>query len=351
MNFNGSSLCQKLNVDDSTTSLGALQSAGYSAHGVHQSITLVKNFPCVTVGILCELWPGWVFGFANKTFSVLWIATYGDANHATFLQQTFPEIKVISLTCVQISSLTTPSILACNGPFQGSIPPPFGPLLVFFDWNVRLRKWIGWKILYESISHVTCGGVSDGVFQFKAACKHEAIPNLQWNLPMVQLEPKADIGAILGCRIGGINVTIAPRLPQLNIPVAQLVGHNTYHYRGLYPLINKFAEFLIPCVWARPVPWVRRKLSLEEMLSIYDVPVAFTALLSTAARKRILRQLTVPHKIYSSMVSKLCKGLRVQTTFSSSADMLSTSYEPRSCYGGGRKYRSWGNNHHCLSIG
>ena len=298
---------------------------------------MVKDCPCITVGILCELWPSWVFGFANTTFSVLWIATYGDENHATFLQQNFPEIKVVSLIHIQISSLVTPSILACNGPFHGSIPPPFGPLLVFFDWNVRLRKWFGWKILYESISHVTCGGVSDGVFPFKAACKHGAIPNLQWNLPMVHLEPQADIGAILGCRLGGTSVTVAPRLPQLDIPVAHLVGGNTYHYRGLYPLLTKFANFLIPCVWARPVPWVRRKLSLEEMLSVYDVPLAFTALLSTGAQKRILRQLTVPHKVYSSVVSKLCVGLRVHTTSSSSADMSSAYYETSSCYGGGKK--------------
>ena len=69
-----------------------------------------------------------------------------------------------------------------------------------------------------------------------------------------------------------------PRLPHLTIPTVQSVGGNVYYYRGLYPPLNTFVEFVIPCVWSRPVSWVRRKLSLEEMMSVYDVPVEFIAL-------------------------------------------------------------------------
>ena len=185
---------------------------------MHQTITLVTDRSRITVGIFCDMWPSWVFGFGNKRFAILWIATYGDNNHATFLKQNFPETKVVSLDHIHLSSLAKPSILACNGPFQGSISPLFGPILVLFDWNVRLRRWFGWKIIYESISHVTCGGVSDGVFPFKAACKQGAIPNLQWDLPMVHPEPQADLGAILRCLLGGTSVSEAPRLPNMVIP-------------------------------------------------------------------------------------------------------------------------------------
>ena len=132
------------------------------------------------MGILCETWPSWVFGFAHKQYSILWIARYGDNNHATFLKQIFPGINVDSLAVLPLSSLSKPSILACNGPFRGSISPPFG--------------------------HVTCGGVSDGVFQFKAAYHHTSMPTFQWDLPMVYPEPHADIGAILGYRLGGAPV-------------------------------------------------------------------------------------------------------------------------------------------------
>ena len=61
LNFNGPSLCQDLIVNDSTACSGSLHLAGYSVYGVHQSITLVADCSRITVGILCEIWPSWVF--------------------------------------------------------------------------------------------------------------------------------------------------------------------------------------------------------------------------------------------------------------------------------------------------
>ena len=48
------------------------------------------------------------------------------------------------------------------------------------------------------------------------------------------------------------------------------------------------------------------------MLAVYDVHVALVALLLTVALERILTELTIPHKIYSSAINKLCVGLIVQ---------------------------------------
>ena len=47
------------------------------------------------------------------------------------------------------------------------------------------------------------------------------------------------------------------------------------------------------------------------MLSVYDVPAAFITRLSTGALKRILHQLTIPHKLHLSVVNKLCGDLKV----------------------------------------
>ena len=70
MQFYGPSLCQNLMVDNSTASGGALNSAGYSAYGVHQSITSATMRAQITVGIVCATWPSWVFGFANMRYSI-----------------------------------------------------------------------------------------------------------------------------------------------------------------------------------------------------------------------------------------------------------------------------------------
>ena len=47
------------------------------------------------------------------------------------------------------------------------------------------------------------------------------------------------------------------------------------------------------------------------MLSVYDVPANFITCLSTGALKRILHQLTIPHKLHLSVVNKLCGVLKV----------------------------------------
>ena len=50
----------------------------YSDQGVHRGCQVRGSTNRCTVGIICDVWPSWLFGFQHESFDVLWVGIQDD---------------------------------------------------------------------------------------------------------------------------------------------------------------------------------------------------------------------------------------------------------------------------------
>lgn len=276
----------------------------YAADGVVRGVTTGGEMSRLTCGIVCHSWPTWAYALSHCSFELKWILVV-DGNLFDDINITFPNVKLLSLLHDHLSNIPTVDLVCFNGPMAGlSVPSSLGTLALF-DWKFRNRQhWFDWSFYHSPMSHVACGGVSDyhGFITLGVHCsvqdRFKAPP-----LPFHSSYPQCNLSSLIKCTVQGSHLSSDPGLPKSpSSTSAHSLGRNLYHYKSLYPFGHWKAEFYTPCVFARkPVKLTRRKLSVEELREVLDIP---SGGLQTRSITRLLPTITSPVKVLSAALHK-----------------------------------------------
>ena len=128
--------------------------------------------------------------------------------------------------------------------------------------------------------------------------------------------PVGDLGSILGSKTGGNEFQTAPVLELLAEPVVRMVG-NCCHPRGLFPIRTPDASVIARFVFGSKSKMVKRSLTAEEALQVYDVSPSVYDRWSYASKTLVLSMLRVPLKVLVAVAASLVlvMGLRVRGGF------------------------------------
>ena len=277
----------------------------YAEHGVLQSITPVDDSSTILilVGVIAAQWPGWTISFLQPKFSLIWILIM-DLNWIPIIQVAFPSCLILHIDQVDFNILPQTDIIAFNGPIQPIKTAPSFGCICMFDWNVRLRRWNDWSISTHFVEHAKCGGVSDLVATIKIGIFRRSGRSFCLPSSVTGSYPLSSLASILDHKIHGTEIPIPPRLSTLKCPEVTKVTHGCYHFRGHFPSQVSNPEFLIPCVFAKS-RWVKRRLSVKELLGTYDVPIHIIQLLSTMHQRSLVRSQFTPIKCLSAVVQEI----------------------------------------------
>jgi hypothetical protein len=282
----------------------AFAPAVYARDGVQTRTAMSTPSPLrPRVGIIAQDWPRWLHALSPLHYELLWIVT-DSAHLVSIINHCLPGCRVFSSAKTAWDQLATVQVLFCNGPWKElSFHPPQGVSLVCFDWLFRQPRWLkNWKFQFVDTVHASVGGVSDFRGSFRLGWPISA-QNSPVSPKILHCYPITDVGSILDCKNKGFEVS-QPRLPTLQQPEVKLITHGAHHHRGLFPLSIPDAYFITPCVFSA-THWVKRKLTLEEMLLVHDFPVSLTTKLADRTLKIILPLLIVPLKCHQAVVDSL----------------------------------------------
>ena len=174
-------------------------------------------------------------------------------------------------------------------------------------------RWLGWYFISESIRHAKCGGVSD--FEGTITIGYST-SDLAFSGGFHVESPVGDLGSILGSKTGGNEFQTAPVLELLAEPVVRMVG-NCCHPRGLFPIRTPDASVIARFVFGSKSKMVKRSLTAEEALQVYDVSPSVYDRWSYASKTLVLSMLRVPLKVLVAVAASLVlvMGLRVRGGF------------------------------------
>ena len=292
----------------------SLLKTDYAAHGVLKSVTPIdySNEDTLLVGVIANQWPAWSIPFMHPRFELAWIILL-DIDWVALVRKCFPNILVLHRPVVDFNRLQCTNIVAYNGPLENIARPlPFASICLF-DWNMRFKQWNKWSISTHPVIHTTCGGVSNYSGVIKLAIPQLMTPTFVIPSALLGTYPLADLSSILIHTEHGDNLKAAPQLESLSEPIVKRVTHGSFHPRGLYPISASKPSFLVPCVFS-PSRWVKRSLSREELLGVYDTPVSIVKRLSTRERRLLGLHQIIPVKCLTAYVQGLfLEGTIVRT--------------------------------------
>ena len=278
----------------------------YSDHGVSRSAKSAVG-SSFSVGIICDSWPSWVFGFLHQSFVILWILVKNEF-WVDLLSSCYPSLRFVALSTVE--TLECPQILAVSDGIDEFIPLFQQAQIIICDWEARklgklrcLKKWMSRLMV---LKHSFCGGVSDMEVTFKCFVHPQTTPSFSFDVnTLVEASPLSSLSSILDTKVRGSKLVTKPRLPILTAPKVCLVqDESIYHYKGLFPSGVGSAQFYIPCVF-EPRRWVCRSLQPFEMLRVYDLPVVLEKALSHRQSKLLLGSLSLPCKCATAFTHAL----------------------------------------------
>ena len=273
----------------------------YAAQGVSRSSR--ENLPVrFTVGIICDSWPSWLFGFLHTSFSVIWVLLKNDF-WINVLSECFPSITFhlarssVELACPQILAVSDSSALVDNF---------LEAQVLLFDWEAKLRGLKRWNSCFWRVRHDDCGGVSDLLVPIKCYINPLIRQSFKFDPGTILCDtPRSSLSSILDTKVKGSALLQGPRLAQLTSPqVTTVHGNSVFHYQGLYPSQVPAPEFFIPCVFV-PSKWVRRQLQPFELLRVFDLPVLVEKALSHRKSKLLIPLLKSPSKCLTSVTNGL----------------------------------------------
>ena len=254
----------------------------------------------LNAGVIATNWPGWAIPLSHPRFSLSWILIL-DSSWVGLIRRCFPHTSVFDSATVNVDRLPPTHILAYNGPMANvTVPPAFGSFCLF-DWNMRFKRWTGWRIYSQPFSHDKCGGVSSCTGIVKLAILQEMVPIFVLPQSVIGEFPPSSLSSILKHTTSGIDLKAAPRLPLLTTPTVTKVTHGSYHPGGLFPAMEETPFFLIPCVFSSS-RWCKRRLDSSERLAVYDVPISIITLLSEQDKRSLLTTCLSPIKCLTAIV-------------------------------------------------
>lgn len=298
-----------------------LVSEPYSEQGVHRGCQVRGSAISCTVGIICDVWPSWLFGFLHESFDVLWVGIQDDV-WIPFLRVCFPHITFLHLS--GDVTLACPQIVAVSDHLDSFIDRFRTSQIILCSWEAKCRRLRLWRSVVWNVEHRLCGGVSDLVNTLKCFLHPDLKEHFQFNPEtLIRKVPLCSLSTLLDSKVNGSILTHPPRLPVLDVPaVSQVNGSSVYHYKGLFPSKADRPEFFVPCVFS-PSKWVRRELQPFELLRVFDIPVQVEKRLSHRKSKLLLPLLTIPCK----SIIALTHGLFLASPASEVLPLKSSSLE------------------------
>lgn len=297
-------LCRTL-PNASSSAGGIVVDTSYAAQGAFRGGSEVPHVDSViSVGIICDSWPHWLFSFQHLRFKLLWVA-FRESHWLELLQKIHPHIKCVCMT--DDATLECPQVLAVSDGLSSLINLFSNAQMVICDWNLRTpRNFHRWKAHHWSLSHDQCGGVSDITVKVTVLVSPLIVDSfqLQTGDTFGPAPPPSSLSGILDVKVRGADLPHEPRLEVLSTPVVKEIQPNVYHYKGLYPTSVREPEFFVPCVFS-PGKWVRRSLQAFELLRVFDVPSSIEKALSHRQSKALIPFLSRPNKCLSRVIQVL----------------------------------------------
>ena len=259
----------------------------------------------LSVGIVFFTWPSWFYVLQHDLFSVKWMLCC-NCKELQFLRQHFPDsVELFSLHSLP-ASIPSVDVLAFNGPLRGFSCPPSCGAVCLFDWKFRTRgSWPGWRLKTNVLCHAAVGGCSSHQGWFTVAVRSST----EFSLPVTLINeaPLTNLSSILRCTGSGFTVKGPPPalVLQTEVGAPSQLGKNIFHYKGFYPFDAVSPRFVVPSVFAAS-KWVKRVLSLAELLDVYDIPHIYKAI-----TRSLLRLFSAPLKSLYSVV--FCTFFRCAT--------------------------------------
>lgn len=289
-------------------------STPYAANGVARMVPKgverepgVSHGEPISVGIICDSWPSWVFGFLHKSFDVRWILVK-NAFWIDALTSCYPFLDFVLWD--DACRLECPQVLALSDGIDAYVPHFLDAQIIICDWEQKIagqfRRLKRWRSRVIRTTHSYCGGVSDLTVVMKCFINPVVFQFFDFNpRSLVEPCPGSSLNSILDIKLQGSKLLTRPELPTLEEPCVLKVGEpSIYHYRGLYPCGIRDPEFYIPCVFAAN-RWVRRHLQTFELLRVYDIPIQVEKTLSHRQQQLLLQVLKVPCKCSTAVAHSL----------------------------------------------
>jgi len=281
----------------------------YSLRGIIKGKLSSQELSFHSVGVLCihkSCFPSWIFVLPSTLYSIEWVVLHKDSLWIDLVRHVKPNLTIL----FDIPSPSTATII-----FNAGAPPGLSSLIWTND-NLhtlvatntpRKRLRHPWEMYRVDVLHNEVGGVSDGVFRIFIFSLHTLS-----GLTPTQL-PRRDVSSIVDPTTSGGTKAQPNEQSSMKIPTIRRTPCGVLSSFGLFPLLSMKQKFLVPSVFASS-KWVHRKLSQQEILHVYDVPLRILKLISSADIHKLHRSIDVPFKVLVSVVSPIFRATSAPTT-------------------------------------
>jgi hypothetical protein len=156
-----------------------------------------------------------------------------------------------------------------------------------------------WKFQMMSLSHVECGGITTGVWEFYI---YSQSPEDKISRP-TQVAGR-DLRTVLNTKLEGMACP-KPTTELSSERKAIQIRPNTFHGGGLLPWGGSHVKVVAPCIFSK-TGWVRRHLAGSEMLKALDVPDEVESILTSGQVKTVCSDIhLIPMKVTVSLLDAL----------------------------------------------
>ena len=292
--------------------------------------SLPTNYlPTQPVWVVSASFPTWAFHFNDLYIHLQGVILVEAAvQWAPVLQQYFQDVTVCSLPTSPPEYFYNESILVGDAPniseFYFSLPWLNNWRHITYLGYGSTKSRSQWRGSRKILVHADCGGCTTAsivlrfytpILEWNRTFKAMNPPQYPWTSVQLHLSSTSSVSH----RVKSTSTLNRPDVSVMTVAKAQHIGWGLYHPEALYPWdIALIPRFMVRCVYVQPLGYVKRIPTVEEGLSIRDIPRSFTQLLSKAQRLSLLRHITYPWKLFSVGI-----------------EMLNTCIVGNTCSGGG----------------
>jgi hypothetical protein len=280
----------------------ARRSVEYAKYGLLSgSIEEVKKgFVGLSCGILAHgRWPSWSLVLKVKNMDLKWIMGLRLDLHET-LRELFPNAQLLSQNIVDSVFKSYPvTLVLCERrqPIQSSALWNAMPMLrgVLSLKKLQGSVPVGWFSHEAAVRHVDVGGATDGEWTVSAATRSNKEPSLF----SVDACPMGNLISCIDQSLMGSRATSPPTRNEA--PGVYRHGGFLCAKNGLYPRGGNPQDLFLLPTFRSSTKWCTRKLSAEEIRTVWDVTSNLTTGLRPVDCEELL-SCTVPLKILGTLI-------------------------------------------------
>jgi hypothetical protein len=271
-------------------------------NGVTRGILHVESGRIVNCGYVCNGRPSMGLGLLTKGWNINYICLQSNT-WSRYIPDWFSSSSVLDYDAkICWSSLGKDiNVWFCDtNPFRKLDLWHSNSCLIVTRCKARGVDSTKWDLTQSSISHSSCGGMTDGSWEFYIYTPK----NSESKFPELGSTSRRTLLSVLNTMLGGKICSPPAKIStDRSARVVKLRAH-TYHCNGLLPWSQRTAFVVAP---STPTQWVRRHLSHCELLHACDVPTS----LSDSLRPHQLTHLChedklIPLKVVLILLDGIC---------------------------------------------